>query len=91
MQVSGQHHVLATLLLGKEPLGTQCLGGWTGTRAGLKTSEKRKISCPLLATEPKFLVCPVYNLLTLSAILSQLLLKEHLKHNSGIMSWVHCV
>jgi len=45
MQVSGQHHVLATSLLGKEPLATHCLEGWMGSRAGLDISEKRKISC----------------------------------------------
>ena len=34
MRVGGQHHVPATLLLGKRPI-THCRGGWVGPRVGL--------------------------------------------------------
>jgi len=42
--MNGQLHAQATLLPGNSPW-YQLSWGWVGTRAGLKTWKKRKISC----------------------------------------------
>jgi hypothetical protein len=52
MEVSGQRHVPAAFLSGKEPLGTHFIGGWVGTRAGLDAVEKSKITFPCQESNP---------------------------------------
>jgi len=42
MKVSGQHHVLATLPLGKKP-GANWRGDWVGPRVSCDVLEKSKI------------------------------------------------
>jgi hypothetical protein len=43
MEVSGQFHAPDALPPGKEPPGTQWIGGWLGPRSGLDEVERRKI------------------------------------------------
>jgi hypothetical protein len=40
MEMSGQLYAPAALLPGKEPPGTQWIGGWVGPRAGIDAIEK---------------------------------------------------
>jgi hypothetical protein len=42
---------------GERGPSTHSIGGWVGPSAGLETDERRKISCPFLGIEPKFLGC----------------------------------
>ena len=45
MEMSGQPHTQATLLLGKEPLAPMGAGHWVGTRTSLDILQKSNISC----------------------------------------------
>jgi len=47
MGVRGQLHTLLALTPEKK-LGTQCIGGWVGSRASLDVVAKRKILSPCL-------------------------------------------
>jgi len=46
MEVSGELHVVATLLPREEPPGTRLIGGWVGPKPRLHVLEMRKISFP---------------------------------------------
>jgi hypothetical protein len=52
MEVSGQLHARAALLLGKVPPGTHWIGGWVGPRAVLDAVVKRKIPSPSRESNP---------------------------------------
>jgi hypothetical protein len=52
MEVTGQLHALAALLLGKEPPSIHWIGGWMGLRAGLDMVSKSKIPSPYWDSNP---------------------------------------
>jgi len=52
MEVSGQHHTLATLLLGGKAHSIHCIGIWVGPIAGLDVVVKRKIPAPIRNQSP---------------------------------------
>jgi len=69
MEVSGQLHVQAALLLWKEaPVPTNITGCLSPT-ASLNVLEKKK-KLPLLEIEPHFLGCPFTSLVTVPITLS---------------------
>ena len=51
MVVSGQHHALAALSLGRNSC-THCIGGWVVLRAGLYDLEQNKNVIPVPGVEP---------------------------------------
>jgi hypothetical protein len=44
-EVSGQRHAPAALYPGERTPGTHCTEGWVGSRAGLDTEARGKVSC----------------------------------------------